>query len=83
MTKINLHDVVALTEDTKAQRFPYGEALLLPAGLVGTVVEKYNQGEAFEVEFAEKNGEAYALITIEAEKLFLLRFEPAELAFAS
>ena len=63
MTKINLHDVVALTEDTK--------------------VEKYNQGEAFEVEFAEKNGEAYALITIEAEKLFLLRFEPAELAFAS
>jgi len=78
MTEINLHDMVALKEDTKAQRFPLGEELLLPTGLVGTVVEQYAQGEAFEVEFARKDGEAYAMITIEADKLFRLHFELAE-----
>ena len=29
MTNIRLHDVVALMEDTKAQRFPLGEEILL------------------------------------------------------
>jgi len=83
MTNINLHDVVALKEDIKTQRFPVGEELLLPKGLVGTVVEEYADGEAFEVEFADDDGQAYAMLTVKAEKLFLLHFKFAELATAS
>lgn len=82
MTNINLHDVVALREETKTQRFPLGEELPLPIGLVGTVVETYNQGEAFEVEFADSDGEACAMITVEAGKLFRLQVELTELAVA-
>lgn len=83
MPKINLHDVVALREATKTQRFPLGEELQLPAGLVGTVMEIYAQGKAFEVEFSDRDGEAYAMVTISADKLFLLHFELTELAIAS
>ena len=83
MTEINIHDVVALKQEIKTPRFPSGEELLLPSGLVGTVIEIYAQGEAFEVEFAGKDGEAYALVTVKPENLFRLHFELAELAMAS
>ncbi len=83
MSKINLHDVVALKEDIRTQRFPFGGEILLPTGLVGTVVMEYVEGKVFEVEFAGNDGEAFAMLTVEAEKLFLLHFELAELAAAS
>ena len=84
MTKISMHDVVALKKDTKAQHFDSGNEILLPKGLVGTVVEEYAQGEAFEVEFAnDDDAQTYAMLTVEADKLFLLHLNFVELAAAS
>jgi len=72
---IHLHDVVVLTEDVRAKHFESGSALLLRRGQVGTVVMTYD-GSAFEVEFAGKDGRAYALLPIAAEKLIVLHEEP-------
>lgn len=83
MRKIHLHDTVALTEDTEAQRFLSGGKILLRRGQVGTVVEELGQGEAFEIEFAQADGQAYAMLAIKPEKLMLLYYEPLELAAAS
>ncbi|MFE4108422.1 DUF4926 domain-containing protein [Almyronema epifaneia] len=80
---IQLHDMVALTEDTQAQRFPSGEKILLRRGQVGTVVEELEQGKAFEIEFAQIDGQAYAMLPVTAEKLMQLYYEPIELATAS
>jgi hypothetical protein len=46
--------------------------IILPRGQMGTVVEEYNNGEAFEVEFCDHNGQTYALVSLESEKLILL-----------
>ena len=75
VTSFNMHDIVALTEDIETQRFHADGDILLPRGLVGTIVEEYAQGEAFEVEFSGRDGQAFAMLAIEAEKLFLLHFE--------
>ena len=69
---INLHDLVALREGITTEGFPSGNDIWLPQGLVGTVVEEYAGGEAFEVEFADEDGQAYAMLTIEAAKLLRL-----------
>jgi hypothetical protein len=74
-TAIHMHDTVALLEDTRATHFETNEPLLLHRGQVGTVVMTYD-GAAFEVEFADREGRAYALIPIGAEKLMLLRDSP-------
>ena len=75
--EIHLHDAVVLTEDVPAKHFesPDASGLLLRSGQVGTVVMTYD-GTAFEVEFAGKDGRAYALLPIAAEKLIVLRDEP-------
>ena len=83
MTTIHLHDMVALMEDTKAQRFPLGEEILLRRGQVGTVVEELGGGEAFEIEFSQSDGQAYAMLAIKEEKLMLLYYEPVEVVAAS
>ena len=48
------------------------EEILLPRGQVGTVVEEYNNGTAFEVEFSDVNGQTYALVSLTAEQVMLL-----------
>lgn len=73
--EIHLHDVVVLTEDVAAKHFESARPLLLRRGQVGTVVMTYD-GAAFEVEFAGKDGRAYALLPIPAEKLIVLHEEP-------
>jgi hypothetical protein len=75
--------MVALMEDTEAHRFPVGEAILLRRGQVGTVIEELGEGEAFEIEFAQTDGQAYAMLAVEAEKLIPLYYGPIELAVAS
>jgi len=83
MPEINLHDVVAITEDVKAPKFMEDGELLLCRGLVGTVVEILEHGKAYEIEFAyDSSGETYAMIPIEPNKLLVLQYEPAELAVA-
>jgi len=80
MAKVHVHDMVALMEDARAQRFPLGEEILLRRGQVGTVVEELGQGEAFEIEFSRSDGQAYAMLAVKAEKLMPLYYEPFELA---
>ncbi|MBE9064348.1 DUF4926 domain-containing protein [cf. Phormidesmis sp. LEGE 11477] len=83
MISIQMHDVVALLKDTKTQFFPNGRDILLKKGQIGTVVEEYNGGEAFEVEFSDNDGQAYAMVTLKAENLMVLYDQPVELAIAS
>jgi hypothetical protein len=72
---IQMHDVVVLLEDMRTKHFETGQPLMLRRGQVGTVVMTYN-GSAFEVEFAGRDGRAYALLPVAAEKLMLLKDTP-------
>lgn len=72
MRNLKLFDVVALTRDLSEEN--------LLSGQVGTIVEVYNEGEAFEVEFVTTKGETYGLLTLRPEQLMLLHYEPAEVA---
>jgi hypothetical protein len=78
--EIQLHDTVALLEDTPAAHFESGRPLLLRRGQMGTVVMTYD-GHAFEVEFSGRDGRAYALLPVPVERLMVLRDVP-ELAAA-
>jgi hypothetical protein len=44
------------------------------------MVEEYNNGEAFEVEFCDNNGQTYALVSLESEKLILLYSDTSNLS---
>ena len=77
--EIHLHDSVALLEDTPATHFETGRPLLLRRGQVGTVVMTYD-GNAFEVEFSGRDGRAYALLPVPAERLMVLREVPEPVA---
>jgi hypothetical protein len=77
---LQMHDVVVLLEDTATKHFNTGQPLMLRRGQVGTIVMTYNSS-AFEVEFAGRDGCAYALLPVAAEKLMLLKDTP-ELAAA-
>ena len=74
-TQIRSHDLVALLEDVPANHFETGKPLLLRRGQIGTVVMTY-VGGAYEVEFAGRDGRAYALLPIPADKLMVLRDAP-------
>jgi hypothetical protein len=79
MTSIQVHDIVALQTHFITQRFLSNRHILLRQGQVGTVVERLGDGEAFEVEFSDSDGQAYALLAIPVEQLLILRYEPEEL----
>ena len=81
--EIQLHDRVALTEDIPAKKFMSDRLILLQQGQVGTVVEEYDEGKAFEVEFSGDNGQTFAMVAIKAEQLISLHYEPIELDRAS
>lgn len=70
MREIKLFDSVALLEDLPEEN--------LWRGQVGAVVEVYNNGEAFEVEFIDTDGKTYGLITLRPEQVILLRREAVE-----
>jgi hypothetical protein len=69
---IRMHDIVALLEDTPAQHVLTGGQLLLRRGQMGTVVMTYD-GTTFEVEFAGRDGRAFAILPVKADKLMVLR----------
>jgi CRP-like cAMP-binding protein len=69
------HDLVALLEDTPVRHFQTGEPLLLRRGQLGTTVMLYPDG-AVEVEFADRDGRTYALVSVARDKLILLRDAP-------
>lgn len=63
---MKLFDTVALIEDMPT--------LNLYRGQVGTIVEVY-EPDVFEVEFCDLKGQTYALETLQASQLMLLRHE--------
>jgi len=60
-SKIKLLDVVALTRDVPEHNLKIGE--------VGTVIEILANGEAFEVEFSDGNGQMYKSLSFLASQL--------------
>jgi hypothetical protein len=73
--KPNMHDVVALLEEVPAKDFNSSRPLLLHRGQIGTVVMTYPDS-ACEVEFADRDGRAYAILPIQPEKLMVLHNAP-------
>ena len=71
MTKntAKLLDVVALTVDLPEYN--------LWCGQVGTIVELLADGEAFEVEFSDRDGRTFESIGLRPEQIMVLHFEPA------
>ena len=65
---IKLLDVVALTADLPKYN--------LWCGQVGTVVEILAHGDAFEVEFSDSGGRAYASLGLRPDQIMVLRYEP-------
>lgn len=66
---VKLLDVVALTVDLPEYNLWHGQ--------VGTVVEIFANGDAFEVEFSDRNGRTYESIGLRLNQIMVLRFEPA------
>jgi hypothetical protein len=65
--KLKILDIVALLKPIPEKH--------LAKGAIGTIVYIYNEDD-YEVEFANGKGEAYALLTLPAESLLLLKHEP-------
>jgi len=74
-----MHDLVALLEEVPAQHFSSGAPLTLRRGQIGTVVMTYD-GSAFEIEFSNAQGRAFAILPIPTGKLMLLHDAPATVA---
>lgn len=62
---MNLYDVVELAVDLPEQG--------LEAGMIGTVVDVYDDPRAFEVEFDDEDGVEIALLALKPEQLRLKR----------
>jgi Domain of unknown function (DUF4926) len=67
-TSINLLDVVALTVNLPEYNLYQGQ--------VGTIVEILASGEAFEVEFSDRQGRTYESIGLRSTQFMVLHFEP-------
>ena len=66
--QIKLLDVVALTVDVPEHN--------LSRGQVGTVVEVLKNGDAFEIEFSDRNGRTYKSLGLRPDQLMVLHYEP-------
>jgi len=74
-----MNDLVALLDEMPASHFATGALLTLPRGQIGTVVMTYD-GSAFEVEFSDTQGRAFAMMPVPVGKLMLLHDAPATAA---
>lgn len=73
--RIKLHNVVALLEHVSTKHFESGRPLLLRRGQIGTVVMIYQDGPR-EVEFADRDGRAFAILPLRPDQLMLLHDTP-------
>ena len=71
--EIKLLDVVALTQDVPEHNLKRGE--------VGTVVEILSNGEAYEVEFSDDNGQMYKCLSFPTSQLEVFHQEPTKADF--
>ena len=75
-----LLDTVAVLTSLNTDRLLQVESeaiarLPLPIGLVGTVVEVYEEGQRYLVEFADGRGCEYAMSILSAEELLVVHLE--------
>ena len=68
--QIELFDIVALTHDLPEHN--------LWRGQVGTVVEILSNGDAFEVEFSDRDGRTYESLGFRPSQLMVLHYEPMQ-----
>ena len=68
--KVELLDIVAITQDFPEHNLRRGE--------VGTVVHVFSNDDAFEVEFSDRNGQAYQFLSLRASQLMVLHHEPMQ-----
>jgi len=73
---IHLYDVVALLDAVQSKHFENGNPIVLQRGQIGTVVMVYDKA-VYEVEFADREGRAYALLPLSADKLMVLHETPS------
>ncbi len=66
--EIKLLDVVALTTDLPQYQ--------LWRGQVGTVVDILANGNAYEVEFSDRDGRTFESVGLRPEQIMVLHFEP-------
>ncbi|NKB66446.1 MAG: DUF4926 domain-containing protein [Candidatus Latescibacteria bacterium] len=66
--RIQLFEVVALTDDLPEHA--------LWRGQVGTIVEQFGDGAAYEVEFCDRDGRTYASLGLQPDQFMVLRYEP-------
>jgi hypothetical protein len=72
---LRMHTSVALLTDTRTTHFERGEPVLLRRGDTGTIVMTYDDG-TFDVEFSDRSGRTYALLTLAANSLLVLNDAP-------
>lgn len=70
--KIKLLDVVALTVDLPKYNLWQGQ--------VGTVVDILANGEAYEVEFCDREGRTYESVGLRPDQIIVLHYEPIGMA---
>ncbi|BBO18641.1 conserved hypothetical protein [Candidatus Brocadia pituitae] len=68
--KFKLFDIVALTVDLPEYN--------LWRGQVGTVVEILTNGEAYEVEFSDREGRTYESVGLRPDQIMILHYEPID-----
>ena len=70
MNSLKLLDVIALTVDLPEEN--------LWCGQVGTIVEIYENGKAYEIEFVDTQGNTYGLLTLYPQQIMQLHYQPTE-----
>jgi hypothetical protein len=75
---IQKYDIVVLTEDFSAIHKQNKKPILLKSGQVGTVLIEFNQ-TAYLIDFADHQGNTYAMETVRADKLIVLNYESIEI----
>jgi hypothetical protein len=74
-SKIQLHDVVALTEDVSATHFLSHKPVQLRRAQIRTLVMVLDDNR-FQVEFSDSEGHAYAMLPLRDGQLMVLREQP-------
>jgi hypothetical protein len=82
MNPIKEYDLVVIDRDILATHKESNQPILLRKGQVGTVVMDFD-GEAYLIDFADREGITYAMETVPAEQLILLLYNPVVLQEAS
>ena len=75
MMTLHEYDVVALTAEIQAIHKETSEQILLRSGQVGTILMSFDD-RAYLVDFADAQGNTYAMETVPSEKLMQLVYEP-------